>query len=185
MNAIKTISAGLAGTTFMTLYSYTMAKKQKKQYKEPVLLYKFLEKGKQWARMKSNHAEQPQGWLLHYSAGLLFSVAYDQIWKKTEVAPSIPAGIILGAASGLAGVGIWNATFKLHPNPPKVDQRDFYKHLIAAHVIFGIFSSLGYRLPDALDKYYPELKKLMPVAESGRKGDGVMERMKERWGDGE
>lgn len=145
--------SGALGTSTMTLFSYAAARKKDKQFEEPVLLHKLFRRGLSSLSDKINGGgDRFDGWLLHYIAGFLFSTAYDRIWKETKVAPTVTSGVLLGAISGLAGIAIWNLTFKMHPDPPDVDRKGYYKHLMAAHVIFGMFAALGYRLPDGVVK---------------------------------
>lgn len=153
MNLIKTLLSSVMGTSTMTLFSYAASEKKHEQFKEPVLLHKLFRRGLLSLSGKRNgRGSRFDGWILHYVAGFLFSTAYDRIWKETKVAPSIPSGIILGAISGLAGIAIWDLTFRMHPNPPKVNIKDYYKHLMAAHVVFGIFAALGYRAPEGVEE---------------------------------
>jgi hypothetical protein len=48
-------------------------------------------------------------------------------------------GVVLGSASGFFGAEVWRQILKLHPNPPRVDFKNYYKQLIFAHVVFGVF----------------------------------------------
>lgn len=151
MNLFKTFLSGVLGTSTMTLFSYAASEKQHEQFKEPVLLHKLFRKGLlSLPGKRSGKGNRLDGWLLHYIAGFLFSTAYDRIWNETKVAPTIPSGIVLGAISGLAGIAIWDLTFRMHPDPPKVNIKDYYKHLMAAHVVFGVFAALGYRAPEGV-----------------------------------
>tara|TARA_B100000678_G_scaffold281557_1_gene279529 strand:+ start:686 stop:838 length:153 start_codon:yes stop_codon:yes gene_type:complete len=44
------------------------------------------------------------------------------------------------------GIGIWETAFRLHPNPPKVDKKDYYSQLLVAHSIFGAGASEQWQL---------------------------------------
>lgn len=149
MNITRTLLSGLIGTTTMTLYSYASGKKMRKRFEEPVLLHKFIQRGTQpGSRKRNKWIKRLDGWLVHYATGFCYSILYDRIWNETKLAPSIPDGMVLGAISGLAGISVWDIIFRMHPNPPEVDRRDFYKHLMAAHILFGMFAALGYRVPE-------------------------------------
>lgn len=142
MRLLKITIAAIAGTTFMTSFSYVMAKMRKKQFKEPELLNKLVSRaGIIKVSPSKNHIT---GWLLHYSVGFFFSTVYDRIWTKSAVKPNLISGITLGAISGIFGIIIWNLTFKIHPNPPKTHLKEFYIQLFFAHLIFGYFAMKGY-----------------------------------------
>ncbi len=153
MNVFNTLLSGVMGTSTMTLFSYAASEKEGQQFKEPILLHKLFRRALPFLPGKrSGRSARFDGWILHYIAGFLFSAAYDRIWNKTRVTPSIPAGMMLGAVSGLAGIAIWDLMFRMHPDPPKVNVKDYYKHLMAAHVVFGVFAALGYRAPEGVEK---------------------------------
>lgn len=148
MNILKTLVSAAAGTSFMTLYSYLRSGEQNEQFREPEILNRFIQRSlPDRIAGKSNGESGISGWLLHFGTGLVFSAVYDQIWSKTKTAPTIPKGLIMGGTAGLAGISIWYATFKLLPGPPEVDRNEYFKHLMAAHIVFGLFASLGYRTP--------------------------------------
>jgi hypothetical protein len=149
MSLIKILLAGLTGTTLMTSYSYLMSRIRKEQFKEPVLLHRLAEEDlKPVTGVPEKKKGRLLGWVLHYAAGMLFSAAYDRIWRRSGIRPSVVSGIIMGTVSGVVGVSIWRVVLKLHHNAPGVDIRDFSRHLMAAHAVYGIFASLGYRLPE-------------------------------------
>lgn len=145
MNIIRILSAAVTGTTMMTLFSYLSSELSGKQFREPVILSKLIKRLTVTPEVpEKNNAK---GWLLHYAVGLMFSALYDRIWQKTQVRATTASGLILGGVSGLAGAGVWKKTFDLHPNPPQISFKKYYMHLLAAHLVFGAFTALGYRLP--------------------------------------
>lgn len=148
MNILRIVLAGAIGTTFMTLYSYAAANKEQRQYREPELLNKLVDKAPvDLPKVKKNNV---MGWLVHYGIGLTFSTVYDIIWRKTSVLPTTKSSLIMGAISGAIGILGWKAFFSAHPNPPKTHFKGFYAQLMVAHIIFGLFAKLGYKLPDKI-----------------------------------
>ncbi|MDB5228939.1 MAG: hypothetical protein JWN78_3132 [Bacteroidota bacterium] len=134
------ILAGIAGTTAMTLFSYAVSKIQHRNFKEPQLLGKLIHRV---APVEKKNAEK-SGWLLHYATGIIFASVYYQVLKKTNVEPTVLNGLLIGGLSGIPAVGIWYAVLKLHPYPPKRTFKNYFGHLIAAHVIFGAFTFMAY-----------------------------------------
>jgi hypothetical protein len=144
MQTAKTITAALVGTTFMTLFSYWISSKKRKQFREPELLDGLLQRLPVHVPAT---AAQVSGWLIHYGVGFSFCAIYDAIWKHMAARPSVTNGMMLGGISGLVGILGWHAVLSFHPNPPAVEIKKYYGHLMLAHVIFGVFSVIGYRLP--------------------------------------
>jgi hypothetical protein len=144
MKISQTIAAAALGTTVMTLFSYLISSAKKKQFREPELLQALLQK---LPVQIAPGTAKASGWLIHYSVGFSFCAIYDAIWKHRPSRVSIANGIMLGGISGLAGISGWHLVLSAHPNPPAVDLKKYYGHLMLAHMIFGTFSAIGYRLP--------------------------------------
>lgn len=166
MSVLKTILAGVAGTTLMTAFSYVVSNVRNKQFREPELLNKLSNRVEKRFHMNHNDAE---GWLMHYGVGLFFSSVYDQLWRKTGIRPSVIQSILLGATTGVAGTAIWELTFRMHPNPPKIDFKEYYIQLLAAHAVFGLFAALAYRIPE-----YAGNRKLSASEPGKRRQDAVI-----------
>ena len=128
----------------MTVYSYWKAKKHREQFEEPVLLGKLVRRTipQKITPQSSNIA----GWIIHYTIGGLFNVAYDQLWKKSSLKPGAVNGFLLGAPSGLLGMAAWAILLHVHSNPPHTHLEKHLKQLFTAHLIFGISSAMTYRL---------------------------------------
>ena len=150
MNLLRIILAGAIGTTFMTLYSYGVANKEQRQYREPELLNKLVDRTP--VILPKTTKKHFTGWLMHYAVGYAFSVVYDYIWRRTPVSPTVKNSLIMGAISGIIGILGWKACFSVHPNPPKTNYKGFYMQLMVAHIIFGLFAKIGYRLPDKIEQ---------------------------------
>jgi hypothetical protein len=144
MKISQTIAAAALGTTVMTLFSYWISSAKKKQFREPELLQELLQK---LPLQIAPGTAKAAGWLIHYSVGFSFCAIYDAIWKHKASRASIANGIMLGGTSGLVGISGWHLVLSAHPNPPVVDLKKYYGHLMLAHMIFGAFSAIGYRLP--------------------------------------
>ena len=140
----KILISALTGTVFMTLYSYRISRKEKKQYREPELLNKLTDRLPEKTNLSGY--QPATGFILHYIAGIAFVSSYIPVWRNTAMQADLKSGITLGLLSGLVGAGVWEASFRLHPNPPKVDKTNYYTHLLMAHIIFGAASSLQWRL---------------------------------------
>jgi len=139
----KTLIAGLTGTAFMSLYSYSLSRKEESQYREPELLESMSKQA--LPELKNNRSKAAFGFGLHYLSGLGFTAVYRHLWKRKVVKPNLASGAILGFFSGVFGVGVWEAIFRKHPNPPKVDKRGFYQQLLVAHTIFGAMASAQWK----------------------------------------
>jgi hypothetical protein len=142
MNIPKIFIAGITGTSLMTVFSYQVSQDKKEQFREPLLLHKLISR---LLPPKYQYNPTVDGWTLHYSVGLMFNVVYDALWQRMKSKPSLANGMLTGAISGLIGASIWKIILKLPPNPPAVDVRKYYYHLVAAHIVFGVFSAMGYR----------------------------------------
>lgn len=149
MIAFQIVLASIISTVLMTVFSYAISIIRGKQFREPVLLNKLLDR---WVHMHiTPHHSNPLGFLLHWFVGLLFVVVYHFIWVYTNIPVAWWSGALFGAVSGIVGIGIWTITFLIHPNPPKVHLWGFFAQLFFAHIIFGVGAWLGYVLPYYFD----------------------------------
>lgn len=152
MKLNRIFSGSLVGTSTMTLFSYIMSRKLKKKFKEPELLNKLLSDNNFFRYLNKNSAP---GWLLHYSIGLLFATSSHYIWKTSKINPTLQSGAFLGLIYGVIGISGWHLLFKLHPKPPLINLQEYYLHLLAAHLIYGCGTALGYKQPD--DRKLPNI----------------------------
>ena len=162
MKAVKIVLASVTGTAFMSLFSYFISGRRKKQFKEPVILSTLVRNTDALQNLKKNRAHQ-LGWLLHYLAGLSFSMAYDQIWRKTGSRPSLQNGIVFGGVNGLVGILIWKSVIDAHPRPPLLEYKKYYSHLLAAHIVFGAFAAVGYMIPSWFQKKGKPVLEISPT----------------------
>lgn len=126
----------------MTLFSYIVSEAKGKNFKEPVLLAA-LEKDALPEAAKEFALSA--GWSTHYSIGIMWALLYEYLWQNTNIKPTVKSGLILGGLSGLTGILIWGFAFKIHPNPPRIDYRKFYGHLLLAHFIYSISVTIAGR----------------------------------------
>jgi len=134
--------AGVGGTGIMSAFSYLISDSKNKNFKEPEILAELITRIIPDVNKKQATIA---GWGLHLGTGMLFTAIYNQIWQKTTIKPSVKSGAILGAVSGVVGIAVWRATIALHPKPPIKDYKSYYKHLLLAHIIFGIGAAESYK----------------------------------------
>lgn len=146
MKTGKILISAIVATSAMTLFSYAVSNSKKKNFREPQLLGQLVER---LPNKFLKQSSQITGWGLHYAIGLLFVAIYDKLWKQENLKPSLTSGALLGTASGLIGVIGWKGMFKAHPNPPAKNLKPYFGHLMFAHVVFGVFGVLSYKLKSA------------------------------------
>jgi hypothetical protein len=136
----KIIMTSLVATGGMTLFSYLLSKIFDKQFLEPALLNQLV-----FYRRKEQKKHHATGYLIHYGVGFFFTVIYRWLWKKNPSLQRDSASLTLGFINGLIGIAGWRYTFLLHPAPPRVDKKNYFLQLLAAHVVFGFLNGLSYR----------------------------------------
>ncbi|WP_158858121.1 hypothetical protein [Lunatibacter salilacus] len=114
----------------------------KKQFREPELLNILLMRWTNAFRQLTKSSLL--GWVIHYLVGVFFMFVFYLIWEFMEIEATLLSGGIMGFAAGILGVIGWQFTFWIHPNPPKLDFKHYYVHLILAHVVFGISGEITY-----------------------------------------
>lgn len=145
----KILLAAAVGTSFMTLYSYIISKRENDEFVEPVLLNELIDRSDNLPDIKEDEKDtHPAGWALHYGLGVAFVVAYWIIWKRSLKSPGIVKGLLIGAASGAVGIAAWKIMFSSNDNPPQNDRYKYYRQLFIAHLIFSTLALFGYKLPD-------------------------------------
>jgi hypothetical protein len=132
MKAGKIVLAGIVSTSVMTLYSYVVSHYRRKNFKEPVLLAALSEDA---LPLQLKNFSLPVGWALHNTVGIIWLISHEFIYRNVE--PTVKRGLVLGGASGVFGIIVWDAVLRLHPKPPKVEKRGFFGQLLIAHIIFG------------------------------------------------
>ncbi len=134
MKSNNIIIAGIAGTTAFTLFSYLISKGLGKNFKEPALIGKMVERS---IPALDERESAFTGWLSHYLIGVAFAAAFEEIIEVTGIKPTISNGIITGALSGFPAALTWDSALKLHPAPPRGRSLLYYSQLLVGHAIFG------------------------------------------------
>lgn len=67
------IKAGIAGTSCMTLFSYITSEKKNRNFKEPKLLDKLINRLTSLDKTSTIVA----GWVTHYTIGIIFATIYN------------------------------------------------------------------------------------------------------------
>ena len=138
---IKILYSSLLATSAMTLFSYFYSIITNDDTREPELLAKLINRlipGESQKNAKSN------GWVVHYSVGLLFAELYDQIWQKQTLNVNVRNGLVFGGLTGISAILIWKFTLNIHPYPPAVNFGSFALNLFLAHLVFGLVNALAY-----------------------------------------
>jgi hypothetical protein len=133
----------IVGTSAMTLFSYMISEAENENFREPDVLARLVER---LHITDSKNSAQVAGWGGHYAIGLLFMAIYYQLWKHKKIKPTLISGALLGLVSGVVGIISWKIMFNMHPNPPAKNLKNYFRHLLFAHVVFGVFCSIAYKL---------------------------------------
>lgn len=129
------IAAGMVGTVTMTLYSYAASWASRDNFKEPVLLGKLLQRT--LLPVRSPFA-LPAGWAAHFAIGCTLAYVFYRNWKLAHSKPNMLRALAYRWCSGVAAVLWWHTAFRLHPRPPRLARRNFYLHLLVAHLVYSI-----------------------------------------------
>jgi Na+/proline symporter len=143
MKTKEILTSGLAGTTFMTLFSYLVSLADGENFSEPERLGQLT--GRLIPKLDKQQS-QALGWLGHYGVGLLFALVYAELWRRGKLKPDLKTNLWLGALSGLLAVAVWKTTFKMHPLPPSLSFNKYYLQLVPAHLVFAVFAGIGYQI---------------------------------------
>jgi hypothetical protein len=134
--------SAFTGPSLMTLYSYLVSKKKKKNFREPKLLGQMAHRLTPWIQRKDNLW---LGWGMHYLVGLLFAETYAP-FSDVAGKDNLKKGLVFGGLSGLAAILTWKFTLYQHPLPPNVQFVQFAGQLFIAHLTFGFFAATGFNL---------------------------------------
>ncbi len=143
MEILKIILATIAGTTFMTAFSYMISESFNKLFKEPVLLNFAL---KALKLELSPTARRIAGWAIHYLIGVAFVLAYHVIWERGVLPLDWINTVLLGAISGLLGIAGWMLIFRIPANNPPVKFGQYYLQLFFAHIFFAAGAAVVYMI---------------------------------------
>ncbi len=139
----KTGISGVAGTLVMTAGSELMSLLGKENFSEPDHLETMVSR---IVPVLSKHARKIAGWGAHFTMGLIFAAIYVELWETKKIKHTLKNALILGVVSGVIGLFIWKATFKVHPLPPWLNYDLFYWQRIPAHIEFAVADTMAYKL---------------------------------------
>jgi hypothetical protein len=141
---VRILFDAIIATSLMTMFSYIFSILRKKQFKEPELLNDLL---RRINLIKGpNIKKHATGWIIHYTVGWIFVTVYYLLFKNFQINPTLWVYTALGFICGIVGIAGWKVTFAIHPNPPDIHFSEFYLHLLAAHIVFGIGAFMAYKL---------------------------------------
>lgn len=143
MQTSRILFSAFVATSAMTLFSYLISETKNKNFREPEVLGQLINR---LPIVVSKESAQISGWGIHYAIGFFFVALYSELWERTKVKPSLTSGTLLGAGSGVIGVIGWKLMFEGHPNSPAKNLKSFFGHLLLAHVVFGVFGAISYKL---------------------------------------
>lgn len=135
MEIVAILLATFIATSLMTAFSYLITETFKELYKEPVLLQYLM------TRFEFNLSVKEKtvaGWIVHYTIGLLFVIAYYVLWKLGLYNLTWLSGLIYGCVIGIIGIGGWVFMFILADYKPSIDFKGYYLQLFFAHIVFGL-----------------------------------------------
>jgi hypothetical protein len=132
------ITAGIIGTSAMTLFSKTLSTLARENFSEPDLLGS-LYRG--WKPSLERSSAKATGWQTHYAIGITWALIYGML--RIEKRP-MASSLLFGTISGVTGIYMWKKLFALNPRPPQVDRRNFYLQLFFAHLVFGTGVEMSY-----------------------------------------
>jgi hypothetical protein len=130
---IQLSGASIVATSAMTVFSYSLSRLCRQDYREPELLAQILEKeGSARAKKKNKQL----GWLAHYTMGILWSSVYEvQQFKGSTKAVKTA---LLGTGSGLVAAVIWRLMIGRHPRMLRKTKPSFYAQLVPAHIVYAL-----------------------------------------------
>lgn len=143
---LKIATAAMTGTSAMTFFSYAVSQSKNKQFREPEILARLINRLRPGNKRKVSRVE---GWLVHYTVGTLFSVIYHNFNQNAKTRSSTLKGLLLGSVTGLLGISVWRTVLNFHPFPPTLDRTGYYRHLFVAHLIFGLFTAWSYNITES------------------------------------
>lgn len=142
--------ASVAATSAMTLCSYVFSAVCKKNYREPQHLAGLAQEDDPAGSPLKHRAT---GWLLHYTAGVIWAIAYAVPIGEHRLS-SRTRSTILGAGSGLLAGMVWKLALNKHPHTARRVHPTFFVQLVPAHVVFAITLELCNKLTRLSAKDY-------------------------------
>ncbi|TQD39408.1 hypothetical protein [Haloflavibacter putidus] len=140
---LKIILGSICATTIMTVFSYIYEEMNKGMFKEPQLLNFLVRNSSLSFFPRRSHI---LGWGLHYSIGLVFAIGFELLLFYQIINFSVGRALIFGFVIGIIGIIGWNIMFRLSKKPEAFNSIPFYRHILIAHLLFGVILGLFYKL---------------------------------------
>ena len=128
------IILSIIATLIMTGFSYLVSLISKQQFREPELLNQLVTTS--LIPLKP-YPKNFVGWIIHLVIGYLLALGLLYGWKVLNMS-FLFYGTMGGLILGIVGIIGWNIMLKVNPNPPQIARKQFYSHLIFAHIIFSL-----------------------------------------------
>jgi hypothetical protein len=142
MEIILVLFSAIVATTAMTIFSYVYSTVANKSFREPELLNMLIGR---WSSASGTISKTSFiGWIIHYLVGIVFTAVFYVLWEVFGFEANLLSGVILGFLAGVVGAVGWQFTFWIHPNPPALSFKQYYFHLILAHIVFGIGAMVSF-----------------------------------------
>ena len=134
MSTKKVLLPSVVATSLMTLFSYLIAEKEKKNFSEPELLAK-IEK-KKLGGLSKQYA-LPAGWITHYIVGLVMTEFFYITWQQLSIKSSLKRGMVSSLFGGTIAICAWRLLFTMLPKRSHNFYKKFYTQLFIAHIVFA------------------------------------------------
>lgn len=131
---IRSAGASVLATSAMTLFSYTLSRMCRENYREPEMLAEILSEN-DISRNKT--ANSPGGWLTHFFVGALWSWTDELLAsERARVSPSGKTAV-LGIGSGIISAIAWRLLLGRHRHILRRTKPSFFVQLVPAHVVYA------------------------------------------------
>lgn len=136
MKTGKIIKSSVVATSCMTTFSYLTSALKRKNFSEPELLAGIVSCVSGIRPRRT--ADLTKGWLLHYMFGAAWSPIQYFFHRKRRSKTGNKDAFVFGAVGGMVAVLAWSSMMKAARYTPQVRKRDFYGHLLAAHLVYSL-----------------------------------------------
>ena len=144
MDWLIILTAGLAGTVLMTIFTNMWTYITGFEYRVPNVLGTLITMTtKPSGRLPDNGFVILTGYIFHFLIGLLFSLCYYLLWVYYLGQPDWVDLFSLGLCSVAIAVLCWYGMLRLHPLAPRVKLKSYLTLIFLGHFIFtaGIIST--------------------------------------------
>lgn len=142
MSIFNILYASLIGAAAMSIFTYSLSAALSRQFKQPVLLEKFLD----MEDIRLPHiVKRILTWFAHISMGLVLGIIYYYVTPENYL-DTWKAALIYGILGAGFGIFVWALLLKYYQYEFKIDYSGFMLHLFFAHLIFAFatIASLKY-----------------------------------------